>query len=963
MEVSELTDAGLILPPVLQRNRVNQPENNITTTTASTKNSKKRSKAADSIERRSHKKLVRNIKVPEQLQHEVIEDDEGNRWIPVHLIHRKKGEFWTHFLAFRNDAHDVKCKHCGNIFHRLNLETRRPVNTEIIDHLINIHGIDKNTSFYEFGNDGLDDLQDNLDQETDTHESTINNSITNIITTATANAMNNTNISNDNINEKTTRRIDENDIAAAIEASKLEAASKKRRKILKSKKTNNFPITQLLAVIIASENLPLQFLDDSAVQMLLGRASNADIPSMFDIMDTIKSTSRQIDSIVQRTASRNALDTQLIIDKMQLSSAKESADDELVRIIKRHLIEVSKMNFFSLTYNVWSKSVSILTLQFNDPLSQSIKSLPLAVDLGDPLSKDMGIVTCRTQLLKIIKRIPSLAKSIVAITLPNERRLTISNSENYDFLKVVNNNIPMNQFHNCFVTFLQDIISPLFDDKSDEDEIIENQPNSTNDTSNNNNNNNNMFTDIDRDNQTLDNVINIADTNPSANTVFDRINKIYDSIRSNPWELSRFKDLASNILENDNNNPMIYFERQRFSTATLALERFIKLESAITTIQQSLPGIEKFNKTDFLIMSTLHDFLKSFNKIVLYYVSGPATGGIYTLLALFAIEKHLVDSISAVRLGPVMASMKKVLNTIKRTKRLLIKDDMILVSMFMCPLALFEREILEYTFDSTSLSDIVQMVSQAILNCLKPFVDLQEIDSSATFNEMSRNDGGDTPQNNNNNDDDDDETADEDNNDATIGSIDEHATSEPPVEPPRTEPRRGETTALQTRIFHLLLQMIQTDLYEYLTTVNAIIPKSYLSFCERSGYVTEHGVVWNHQDTPDEDVHGITKPVPKKNPVNFMDQLLDIKMPVCDAFWQQYLYGQGNVVTKLLMQIIKTQASSSIRQNYSFLKDFKSQLGEEFFEDVIKIKLFNDQFSVGKIDFDMDTLPSACEYS
>ncbi|CAB4257276.1 similar to Saccharomyces cerevisiae YGR071C Putative protein of unknown function [Maudiozyma barnettii] len=931
MEVSELT-SGLILPPVLQSNRMNQPLSSPRNSQPPSSPVHSAKKHSDANEKRSHKKLVERIKVPEQFQHEVVIDDHGNRWIPVQLIDKTKNRFWSHYLAYRNTVHDVKCKHCRIVIHRLNPITRRPLNLEMINHLMEIHGINKNDDFYQFGNNetGMPQIEQlqNFNKETTTSPSRVD------VTDAAADK---------NTQKcKTSDIVTEDGIENAVNGVKVVADSRMNKKVSKRKRDKHFQMTQILAVIIAAENLPLQFLEDNAVKLLLGKSSNENIPSMFDIMDSVRSISEQIDSLVQRTATRNTLDTQLIVDKFQLSKSKEPIDDQLLVMIKRQLNEVTKMNFFSLTFNVWANSTSILTLQFYDSLSHTIKSLPLAIDRGDPLSKEMGIVTCRSQLLKTIQRIPSLSKSIVSITLPHERLLALSNSDNYDFLQNANTNNKVSPFHDCFVTFLQDIILPLFGNKLP----IDNNNNHDNNNNNTNITSNNIFSDNDRENQILDNVIDISSTDPSSNTIFDKINKFYDAIRSNSWELSRFKEIASERLGNTNANAMVYFDRQRYSTASLALETFLEMESYITSVQANLTGIKKFEKSDFLVMAKLYEFLNSFNKIILYYVSGPPTGGLYTLLSMFAIERHLVTLIRQIRLDPILNSIKKVLERVKRNKGLLIQDDMILVSMFMCPIAVFEREILEYTFDSTSLSDIVKIVSKAILARLSPFIDLQEIDSSTIFNEMSQNDGGDT-------------IACDDENDDTMDSMDGQSSNEP-----RNKQGQAIHLDLPKIISDLLLLSIQEDLYKYLTTVNAIIPKSYLAFCEGTGYVTKNGLVWNHQQSssiPDEE-EGISFGN-KDEPINLMEQLIEIKMPVCDAFWQQYLDREDNIITKLLMRIITTQAASSIRQDYSFLKDFKSQLGEEYFEDVIKIKLFNEQFYVGKVDFDIDTLPSACEYN
>ena len=57
-----------------------------------------------------------------------------------------------------------------------------------------------------------------------------------------------------------------------------------------------------------------------------------------------------------------------------------------------------------------------------------------------------------------------------------------------------------------------------------------------------------------------------------------------------------------------------------------------------------------------------------------------------------------------------------------------------------------------------------------------------------------------------------------------------------------------------------------------------------------------------------------------------------------------------------------TESSTSRRIEYEFLNNFIPKLGDDYLEDIVKIRLFNEQFSAGKVDYDVDTLATIAQY-
>ncbi|KAG0672401.1 hypothetical protein C6P45_003085 [Maudiozyma exigua] len=1011
-----------------------------------------------------------SVQVPDALKIETFTDEDGIYWIPAQLVITSKHQYWTHYLVHKRDCHEVRCKYCSFIIDRINPETHRPVNIEMIDHLAKRHSVERTTNFYDdkaapskvirnnkrrlLGRAKINKLfrteqsRKEAKDKNDQRIADINESKKTALEAAKEAAKYmGSNIDDLSETEEEDSENDGNDdsINMAPEDHALLAKEEKRELYMNGlKRGERFPNTDLLAMVIASENLPLKFLEDSAVRLLLERSSRALLPSSEQIVESLKSVSKGIDSVIDRTSMRNNADTHLVIDKALLPTAKRNASKaKLIYLVKRHLYEMSRTTFFSLTYNIWNpSSISVLALQFYDAVSKTVKSVPLAVDRGDMTGKEMGAVTCRSQLLKVRKRIPALTRSVVSLTLPRNKLIAVSNWNDDTGISNLEA-ATKKQLHNCFVSCLNNIIGPLFDMGDELDPLsanLEKKPTLADEP--------NIFTrEQDQEDQLLNKIIDISGTDTTTPSIFNRINKFHDAIKRNPWELSRFNDLAKEILEEAGvDTGILHFDKNNYSTSYLTLDQFLRLRPAVETVQRSLPGIHRFRPIDFLEMERIHNFLTSFNKIVSYYISSAPLGGIFILLATFALEKHIVKLFDSMPSCESKGSLQKIWTNVKNTKAILLRDELVAMSMFMCPLALFEREILEYTFHSTSLSDIVKKVSKAIEKVLAPFINLQPIDLTPTDaenagnfmqidNVMSANDGGEKDNENNN------EDADNQDNANTLASNNEELGPDTLVAEELTAPaattakdvtskalKKRKPKAAQKKINDILSEIIQSDLYDYLTTVNSIVPKSYRAYCHNSGFINEHGTIYtrkepeskktgadglsviNHNglesdddednessdetnlggktsppDSPAYSQHHLTSDIhadvggpsrtnggidpeiekiyERGEEVNFVDQLIDIKMPVCESFWNQYLDNSNNVVTRLLLQIIRSQASSSMREDYSFLKDFKPQLGDDYLEDCVKIKLFNEQFSAGRVDFDFDTLTSSCEYA
>ncbi|CCD27097.1 Vid22p NDAI_0J02050 [Naumovozyma dairenensis CBS 421] len=926
---------------------------------------------------------------------EMVHDGE-HTWVPFHLVSKLKSFTWTHFLAIDENMVKLKCKHCGSVLTKPTNGKEKSSTKKFRNHLRNKDRIDPTVSFY--AEKGAASLPPKVRKPYTKHPRDDSNRRS-TPKRAKKNAQKTANLTRPSYKQggPTTGDEEFNDAMGSSlsefiqgERNETEAAtneyvhtltmraSKNNRKISKIISTNpfdplrmaserqlNFPTNQLLSIIIASENLPLNFVENTSVKMLLSRIPGNYKPDQLLIKQSIINISNMIDQIIARTVGRNNTDLSLCLSTQNLNidpslqivrnggEEDDLYDSEIqsamLQRLRSFLDSMSTVNFFSLSNYVWNNNISLLSLQFFDEVSSSMKILPLITTKSGQTNSDLSNISLRTQLNKAFRAIPGLPRSVLSITLPREKLLDNIHVNDQSFFQDEGFTNPKNFYHNCIVTILVDAIIPLFGTKKTSNQDTPNQRS-------------NGFHNDHFSSSPLDSIVDISNVNIES-SIFGKINQFYKDLYSNPWQLDRFKSLCRDHL-NDPDIKLIPFDPSFYSTSEDSLRRFIQLRPVIKELDTNMSS-EKFTEIDFQIMEYMLEALESINKLILYFASGFSSNFNYVLFSVLHVEKHLSSTLNSVQFQRLIKPFQAVLNNIQEIKKILLTDDMNLLAMFLCPAVLFEREILEYAFKSISLSDIVELVTDNVFKLLRRFINLEAVDSPNFFN--VRELVGD--------DDDGEEEADDDDdtNDGIAQATRQQQQQQQEEEEEINSERKEE---LENILDNLLKKVIQDDLYEYLTTVNSIVPVSYKSYCEQSGYIRENGRFKKNlkvnatEDNEQENEAEKNKnqdqdqgPAQDIQSLNYVEELLDIHIPVCNAFWDQLLLNDAGVIIKILIKIMRTQAASSIRSEYSFLKNFEPKAGEDLYEQIVKIKLFNDQFVAGKVDFEMDTLSTASQYT
>lgn len=731
-----------------------------------------------------------------------------------------------------------------------------------------------------------------------------------------------------------------------------------------------------MAIIIASQNLSINFINDPAMKLLYSKLSKPYFPNQSTVKSTIRYISTQINDIVRRTSTRNDLDLQLIIDTDNLSNDLSERSNFLTNRLHFFLTEINKITLFSLTSSVWNNKLSkerypinVLSLQYYDMYNNSLKTIPLDLKLSE--SNLINTITVRNQLLDVYQRIPTLNKSTLSLTISNPK---LVHTGLLDYSNILHDGGDDNDAdadadadiltHNCIISILSEIVKPIFTDDTLAGVTSSFTNKQIDNTNNNNNNNNSSGNDItgnslldpqhtmtasmandddtncfkpknyysnDVDQQLLDACVDLSNVNISNKTqsIFSRISQFYYELNLNPWQLERFDQMYKDTF-NEVNGPILQeFDKYFYSTAQSTLETFVNLKPIILNIQTSLQ-CENFKEIDFEVISILLDFIKSINKLIIFFGTTKKLNFVYIIFAILSIEKQLTEIIGDCRIQTLVIIFKRILTIVKKYKKSLLDDKMNLLGLFCCPASLFDRDILEYVFKTVSLSEIVNNVSKIIRNIIKRFITIEFVSSNKNSNNI---------------------TGSEDNNLSTTdpGLLNNNDTDINNLN--RRYFNGNENKIIETEIDSILDHIINEDLYEYLSTVNTIVPLSYKAYCEQTGYIRDEGhfkKIINNSNAAEE--------------MTEVDQLLDIHIPVCTAFWDQYLANDAGKIVRLLLKIMITESSTSKRIEYEFLNNFIPKLGDDYLEDVVKIRLFNEQFSAGKVDYDVDTLATIAQY-
>ena len=147
--------------------------------------------------------------------------------------------------------------------------------------------------------------------------------------------------------------------------------------------------------------------------------------------------------------------------------------------------------------------------------------------------------------------------------------------------------------------------------------------------------------------------------------------------------------------------------------------------------------------------------------------------------------------------------------------------------------------------------------------------------------------------------------------------------------------------------------LVEKSLNTYILTLSSYLSNAYETYPEENNFIQEkngqYRKLFNNGENNKDEESAILNPI---------EELLNIHIPINENFWDIFTNAQGNhnLVVRVLFKIFSSISSSSVRREYSFLRDFKCNTDPKLLQEIVKLRVFNSQFRIHEIDFNTNNL-------
>ncbi|AJS01857.1 Env11p [Saccharomyces cerevisiae YJM1443] len=793
-----------------------------------------------------------------------IINDGLNIWIPVQMLKKNIAKFWSHFLAIEKKLTKVKCKHCGEILTRSDASLTKTFRS----HLKTKHNISANKNFYSMN-----------------------------FTVGDSNLKNNTS------STEITRRHGYDSLTFNSDQ------SFKCFDIGKLQSSNYLSISQLVAIVIASENLPLNFFENVSFKSLLSKFHRIPPLTTNIIEESIIGLSKSIDELIRRSISRN--DTQLPFT-IHLSDSKESNQPlylKYSREIRAQLSNLDLSHLISVNFTELAGKRSLFSLQLFDNTNKVSKVLPLSIFVRK--TTDIDISVWQEQLNNLYSKYPGLQKSVISITLPQSHYTMVLENRNSHNFTFHSGSVREIKYHTCIVSeLLHCFLQPLF-----------NVPTESMLSS---------FS-VAKENHSggslLDSLIDFSHIDLSS-TILGKICCLIEEVNLNDSLKSDFLLYCQNYTQPNCNEltSILSCNCDRFSALKSILEKFANLVPFFKSINSHLEN-ESLSESDFRLINTVEETLRTFEQSIEYFASSAPLKFTHTLVFIINFELYLTEIIRSFKFTKSKKPFEKILARLLKVKDLYLLDDVNLIGAFLYPSIFQSKSLLNEIFGTTSVNKIVHNMTKIVLRYLKNFINITNFRSSNSGGESGRNSGNNLL------------------SDYEAIFMKESRDVELLCNTKLTAPLTEDS---------LLVQIIRDDLLRYVNRIAHELPNAYHDYLNDNDISFDGCHFTKHELSEENDSNS------GEWCLNPMEETFDIHIPISDSIWNNYISSKNKIeVIDILLQLLSVNSTSSIRSELSSLtanQDFSTKLSEE----TIKIKLLNSQFNLEKINFHSGSIFDAC---
>lgn len=793
-----------------------------------------------------------------------IVNDGLNIWIPVQMLKKNIAKFWSHFLAIDKELTRVKCKHCGDVLTRNDPSLTKTFRF----HIKSKHNISANKNFYSMN-------------------FTARNSI----------------IKNSNSHARSSLQPSYRSLTFNSNS------SRKYYDISKLQNNTILSFSQLIAIIIASEGLPLNFPEIESFKFLMSKFRKTPSLTTNLIKESIVELSDSIDELIRRSTPKR--DSSLPV-KIQLSNTKDSDFPDYLKYtedIRTQLTSLDLSSPVSLNFTELDTIRSLFSLQVFDNTNKVSKILPLSIFVRK--TTDIDINAWEDQLNIIYSEFPGLRESVISLTLPKNYYTKVLENGNRKSTSDAKSRKPIT-YHACIVSellhcFLQPFFNLPTESLLSSSSLIKEShpPNSLLDS----------LTDFSR--------LDISSTVlGKISSLIEEIN-ISDSLRSdfilycNDYTQSNCNELTS----------ILSFDCGSYSALQTHLENFINLVPFFKSINSHLKN-EALTDSDFRLIINVEETLKTFEQTIEYFASSAPLKFTHTLVFIISLETYLAEIIRNSTFAKSKRPFEKILLKISKVKELYLHNDINLIGAFLYPSIFQNKNLLIEIFDTTSINKIIDKVTNVALKYLQNFINITHFQSSnnckddgPNFREKLISDY------------------------ETIfmkGSQDIEFLNNAKVTLPESEDL-------------LFSQIIRDDLLRYISRITQELPNAYHDYLNEND-ISFDGSYFTKIELPEENVSDSGEW--RLNP---MEEIFDIHIPISDIIWNNYMNdGNGIEIVDILLRLISINSASSIRSDLSFLQKASQHFDSELYEERIKIKILNSQYNLENIDFNSGSIFDAC---
>jgi len=411
-----------------------------------------------------------------------------------------------------------------------------------------------------------------------------------------------------------------------------------------------------------------------------------------------------------------------------------------------------------------------------------------------------------------------------------------------------------------------------------------------------------------KDRTIIDNLLNLENIE-TYDSIFGKINRFYQEIKDSLILREHLKDACKETSNSNNEFKFEQFEKTRPSTAVHFLQSFLKYKEEIMAIREySLE--ESFSLGDFeLIRSMVQILSVSFDLINFFNDSTSQFHNvIVTVISLQNyIEIILQDAVAQKTRNFVKSFLDDIIACRKRISQH--KDT--LLSIFISPNMVCDKQALSILYPDVSFQDVLDDAVEIAFSLLKRFLMVEENTENTTIK------------------------------DGVVPN-----TFERLAFTDFADPASANTDG--NVLFDLILKnQIRRDFGEFIK----IITKEYDIFFTQKLANTEY----EKEDSIFKNKH--TGEIP--NPVT---ELLEIHLPISNAFLEKYMELEIGIVFTVIVKCVIGQSSSSFSSALHYLFEFQPANQETLLAEIIRVRTFANQFNIMNVVWEEEDLFTICKF-